>query len=336
MSRGAIQVHRLLSLFLVPIVLVLAIAVAQRVKERAASQPGAPTGEQASTATTVSDPDWLPPSWLPRTEGLALAGLDARGPTQGPRVRSRSAFVYDVDGGRVLFEQRADELRPIASLTKVVSALTLVANGGDLDREVCIGAEHYPTRSGARSRLSTGDCAEGHDLLAAALIASDNRAAYGLAALADLDVDEFVAGMNDVARELGMSRSSFSDPSGLEDDNLSTARDLARATVALAALPEVAQLTSAPTWDLARSRSGPRRLSSTNQLLAWPDLDVVAAKTGYTDTARYCFTTLVQTTRGDRVVMTFLGAEGEQTRWADVRRVLTWLGGQDLRLQDFR
>ena len=339
--------RRLIALFLVPNALVLMLALSIRAEPaaeavsqqfeaaRAAAPPvGALRGAMvmpmhAAAAAELGPfarvPDWHPPEWLGGAEADALAGLSVGGPRKGPSVRSRSVMVYDVDAEEVLFEKRADDRRPIASLTKVVSALTMFAAGGDLEREVCIGAEQYPTRNGARSRLSTGDCAQGRDLLGAALVASDNRAAYSLAAVAGLGIDDFVARMNEVSGELLMADSSFTEPSGLEDENLSTARDLARATIALASVPELAIAASAPWWDLARSQRSTRRLFSTNKLLGQGGLDFAAAKTGYTDTARYCFTAMVETASGRRIVMTFLGAEGKQTRWADARRVLDWV-----------
>lgn len=276
---------------------------------------------------------WVAPAWIPVQEDLdALAhGMDQRGPERGPVVRSRAAFVYDLDANRVLFERNADVVRPVASLTKMVSSLAVVRSAeGDasarLDRSFCITAAQYPTRNGATSRLSTGDCVQGWDVLGAALVASDNRGAFGLATVAGMDVDPFVEEMNRVSAELHMDRSSWSDPSGLEDENLSTARDMARATVAVASHPTLSMVSTAPSWDLHRAnRDNARRLFSTNHFIDRSDLEFLAAKTGYTDTARYCFSTVLRTARGQRLAVTLLGAEGKQTRWADLERILNWV-----------
>jgi D-alanyl-D-alanine endopeptidase (penicillin-binding protein 7) len=288
----------------------------------------------ASTAAVAPAPvarreatGWLRPDWFPDTPDIeAIPAMDARGPTEGPPVRSRAAFVYDLDAGVTLFEKNADVVRPVASLTKLVSALALTSTGASLDNGFCVGAAQYPTRSGATSRLSTGDCLTGWDSLGAALVASDNRGAYGLAAVAGLDVDEFVGRMNDVSEQLGMASSTWSDPSGLEDENLSTARDIARATVAVAAHPVLSMVATAPFWDLHReNRESARRLFSTARIVGREDIELLAAKTGYTDTARYCFSTVVRTDDGRRVVISLLGGEGKLTRWADVDRILSWL-----------
>lgn len=287
------------------------------------------TGPQDAYVATFEDgPVWHRPTWFPDVTDVEAVGYmsgPARG-GRGPALRSRSVFVYDLDAGEVLVDKNADVVRPVASLTKLVSSLALMSAEPNLDTELCVGAAQYPTRSGARSRLSTGDCVGGWDVLGAALVASDNRAAYALAAVADLDMDDFVAQMNQVSADLGMDHSSWSDPSGLEDENLSTARDIARATVAVAAHPVLAPVATAPYWDLYRSNKGaPRRLFTTDRLSGREDITVLAAKTGYTDTARYCFSTVVQTRDGRRLVITLLGAEGKLSRWADVDRILGWV-----------
>jgi len=285
-------------------------------RERLATPPPAPV-----------ETDWVTPDWYPEGTFVdALPGLAKHGPRRGPTVRTASAIVYDIDAGEVLFERNADDTRPVASLTKLVSSLALMSNNPDLDTWLCIGPQHYPTRSGARSRLSTGDCLQGWDVLGGALVASDNRAAYALTTVSGLDMDFFVQRMNEVAADLEMESSSFSDPSGLEDENLSTARDLARATLAVAAHPVLSEVASAPWWDVYRAEHPARRLFTTNHLVGREDLAFQAAKTGYTDTARYCFSTVFETRTGRHLLITLLGAEGKATRWADVGRILSWLG----------
>ncbi len=286
------------------------------------------TAPPVQTVAPLAGPSaWRRPTWFPDVEDVdAVADMGAPARYgRGPMLRSRSAFVYDLDANEVLVDKNADVVRPVASLTKLVSSLAMVSEEPNLETELCVSAAQYPTRSGARSRLSTGDCTTGWDVLGAALVASDNRAAYALAAVSGLDMDAFVARMDSVSAELDMDRSSWSDPSGLEDENLSTARDIARATVAVASHPVLAPIATAPYWDLHRTNHAPRRLFTTDRLSGRDDLDILAAKTGYTDTARYCFSTLVQLEDGTRVVISLLGAEGKQTRWADINRVLSWL-----------
>lgn len=286
---------------------------------------------QADLGTPGSAVDvlgWAPPAWHPDDEMLeALPGMDEIGPRRGLRLRSSSAFVYDVDAGEVLYERAADDRRPVASLTKFVTALSLSTTEVDLDEMICVTELFWPSRSGARSRLSTGECYTGWDLLGAALVASDNRAAYGLGVESGLDYYDFIWRMDAVSADLGMTQSTWADPSGLEDDNLSTARDMTKAALAVASHPTLSIPASSRTWTTEKVIEigiGPRvrTLNTTNRASGRSDVEWLAAKTGYTDTARYCFTGIFQTVEGRTVGVTLLGANRSRDRWSDLDRVI--------------
>jgi D-alanyl-D-alanine endopeptidase (penicillin-binding protein 7) len=270
------------------------------------------------------------PAWFPADDIAALAVLDqlSDGParTGGPlRLASRAAFVWDLDAGRLLLSKNADDMRPVASLTKVVAALTVSSLDADLDAPVCLDGTTRSGWPGAASKLKRGACVSGWDLLGAALVKSDNGAAYALPHVADTPHYVFVARMNSVARELAMDQSAFADPSGADDDNLSTARDMTRAIIALAEHPELGPIASAPSWLLEDQAEGTtRQLITTNELIGRADTDILAAKTGYTDTARYCFTGVFRLANGRTVAVTTLGAGRNRDRWADLRAILAW------------
>jgi D-alanyl-D-alanine endopeptidase (penicillin-binding protein 7) len=307
----------------------LAVSLAALTAWVALSPTDGALAEYAAFQPRLVPPRWAPPDWLPDSEDLwALEQMGGAARARSPRLRSTAAFVFDVDEGAVLLERNADVVVPVASITKFVSALAMVSTEHDLDRTICIGPEHYPTRSGAFSKLSTGDCIQGWDALGAALVASDNRGAYALASAAGLGVDDLVDRMNEVSVDLGMSLSSWTDPSGLEDENLSTARDIARATLAVASEPVLSEVASAPFWDVHYTDRPTRRRHSTNRLAERSDLEVLAAKTGYTDTAGYCYSTAVRLASGRRVVITLLGAHRNRDRWADVNTLLRWIEAQ--------
>lgn len=274
---------------------------------------------------------WTAPAWFPEATHERLLSLDhiGDGPANhGPRMRlhSKAAFVYDLDTGEVLLSKAADERRPVASLTKLVSGLTVASEAPELDDTICLDTSMRPSWPGAVTRLRTGTCATGWDLLGAALVRSDNGAAYALPAVAQLHHSHFVVRMNGVASELGMSLSTFSDPSGVEDDNLSTARDMTRAVVAASLHPTVQTVASAPYWDVFdQTRERRRRLLTTNKLISRRNTEVVAAKTGYTDTARHCFAGVFELDDGRRVAVTTLGAWSSRRRWRDVRALLSWV-----------
>ena len=284
-----------------------------------------------SVPEEVGQGPWSPPSWFPEAAREDLWALDGMGGhaapgSSGPKVHAYSAFVYDVDSGVVLFEKHADERRPAASLTKVLSSLTALSESPDLGREICIDPSQWPGWPGAHSYLNTGTCMTGWDLLGAALVASDNRAAFAFASISGLPFSPFVSRMNDVAADLGMDQSSFVDPAGVGDNNLSTARDMSRAILAASLHPVLGPVASAPSWDISETRRvHSRRLFSTNRMAAQENLEFLAAKTGYTDTARYCFSAVVRTESGRRVALAVLGAPNIRTRWADVRRIVDWV-----------
>ena len=271
-----------------------------------------------------------PPAWFPSEQRLALTMLDDIGgaPSRTDlqlRLNSRAVFVWDLDANRALLARRADDRRPVASLTKVMSALTTVSEGADLDAQVCLDLSSRPSWPGAGSKIRKGTCTSGWDLLGAALVRSDNGAAYALPEVAGLPHYAFVARMNAVARELAMDQSTWSDPSGAEDDNLSTARDMTRAIIAASLHPDLGPVASAPSWLLEDQTQGKtRRLNTTNSLIGRENTDILAAKTGYTDTARYCFTGVFRLANGRTIAVTTLGAGRNRDRWADLRSILAW------------
>ncbi len=270
---------------------------------------------------------WTPPAWFPAetAERLwVLEELEGDGAPTGPRVRSEAAIVADLDRGEILWSRDADSPRSIASLTKVFSSLALAAADPGLerlDRPVCVGPEQWPSRPGARSKFSTGECHRGWEYLGGALVASDNRGAFSLPAVAGEDFHDFVGRMTSVSRELRARDVSFSDPAGLEDENTATARDVLKGVVALAAHPDLAAVASAQEWRIEGDR-GPRVLHTTNKLV--DRYDTLAAKTGYTDTARYCFATVVQTDSGRTLASVVLGAPNSNARFQDTVAMLSW------------
>ncbi|MEZ4319679.1 MAG: serine hydrolase [Myxococcota bacterium] len=267
---------------------------------------------------------WTPPTWFP-AEGAdalwVLPELDGA-PThdRGPRVRARAAIVADLDTGEVLWAQRPDDALPVASLTKTVAALALASTEPDLQQTLCVTEDLWPSRSGARSRFVTGACHTGWEYLGAALVASDNRGAMGLAGLSGLEYHAFVEQMETAGAQLGL-KARWADPAGLEDENLASARDMLKAIVAVSAHPDLSLAASARTWKIDRD-DGRRWLNTTNRLIdRW---ETLAAKTGYTSTARYCFSQVVQTRTGRTLATVVLGSPTMASRFADSRAMVDW------------
>ena len=275
--------------------------------------------------------DWVPPVWFPeetRDELWVLGHLDGEPlHSWGPEVMAHGGILADLDAGEVLWARDPDGLRGMASVTKLFTGLALVSRHDlDLTRETCVDYEQWPSRPGARSKFETGDCHTGWEYLGAAMVASDNRGAYALPDVAGVEYFSFLQRMEQVAHDLGAEHVEFGDPAGLEDENRASPRAVLKAVVAAAHHPTLSTVASAPTWHIEPER-GDRRLYSTNRILMahGHEYDTLAAKTGYTDTARYCFATVVRSRRTGRTYgAVILGSPHGYTRWRDVRSMLSW------------
>jgi D-alanyl-D-alanine endopeptidase (penicillin-binding protein 7) len=259
----------------------------------------------------------------------ALAGsasADGSGDSRDshPTVKSRAAVVLDAATGAELYAKHADEVRPIASTTKIFVAMAVRRKGLDLGGWTQINrVDAAEAKGGARTRLELGESFRNKDLLRAMLIASDNRAPTALGRAAGMDPDALVDAMNGVAKRLKLKHTHFTDPSGLHG-NTSTAREMA---IALRAALEDGVLREIMGEDhyQVRSKDGLEiYYGTTNRPLAAKRFDVIGGKTGYTEKAGYCYITEARFDTKS-VVMSFLGADEKQTRFADFDRVAEWL-----------
>jgi D-alanyl-D-alanine endopeptidase (penicillin-binding protein 7) len=243
-----------------------------------------------------------------------------------PEVKSRAAIVIDAESGAEIFGKDADEIRAIASTTKIFVAMAVRKKGLDLDGWTKITrADARSARGGSRTRLDVGETFSNKDLLRAMLMASDNRAPTALGRAAGMTPEQLVAAMNRVAKHLHLKRTKFTDPTGLRG-NVSTAREMA---IALRAALEDDVLRSIMNddFEVVVAKDGKPKIAygSTNRPLVVGKYDVIGGKTGFTNAAGYCYITAAKL--GDReYVMSFLGAEGKLTRFADFNRVAEWIG----------
>jgi D-alanyl-D-alanine endopeptidase (penicillin-binding protein 7) len=241
-----------------------------------------------------------------------------------PSIQSRSAIVLDATTGKVLFGKDADEVRPIASTTKIFVAMA-VRKHLDLDgwTEITRVDARYAA-GGARTRLDIGQKFRNKDLLRAMLIASDNRAPTALGRAVGMSPEDLVAAMNTIAAHLHLKHTKFTDPTGLRG-NVSTAREMASALRATLDDDVLRSIMGQDSADIvSKDRYSRIHYSSTNQPLIVGKWGVTGGKTGYTHSAGYCFITGVKF--DDReVVMAFLGASGKLTRFDDFNRIARWL-----------
>lgn len=260
-------------------------------------------------------------AWLSAPQASAEAGQ-----TSVPvELKSRNAVVIDGETGAELYGKSADEIRPIASTTKIFVALAVRKAELDLDGWTEIRRDDANlAKGGARTRLDIGQTFRNRDLLRAMLLASDNRAPNALGRAVGLDTAGLVKAMNGVAKSLKLTKTRFTDPSGLRG-NVSTARELALALRAALEDPVLRQIMGEDDVEIvSKSKYAKLRYRTTNQPLAAKKRAVIGGKTGYTRAAGYCFVTGARVA-GREVVLAFLGADGKLTRFADFERAMAWM-----------
>lgn len=242
-----------------------------------------------------------------------------------PEVKSKAAIVIDAESGAEIFGKDADEIRAIASTTKIFVAMAVRKKGLDLDAWTTITrADARSARGGSRTRLDVGNTFTNKDLLRAMLMASDNRAPTALGRAAGMTPDQLVAAMNGIAKDLHLKRTKFTDPTGLRG-NVSTAREMAIALRAVLEDDVLRAIMNDP-FETVVAKGGRHKIGygSTNQPLVIGKYDVIGGKTGYTEAAGYCYITAVKF--GEReYVMSFFGADGKGVRFADFNRVAAWI-----------
>jgi D-alanyl-D-alanine endopeptidase (penicillin-binding protein 7) len=240
-------------------------------------------------------------------------------------LRSDAALVLDADQDRVLYELRADEPRPVASLTKLMTAIVVLDAGLPPDEAITITEQDRDRLRDSRSRLRIGSMWSRHDLLVAALASSDNRAASALARSYPGGSPAFIAAMNAKAAALGMTRTHFADAAGLRNENVSTARDLTVLEHAAEGYSLVSTITTTPEhWlhDLRRDRY--LHMINTNRLVRNGRWRIALSKTGFTSEAGYCL--LMRTAVGSRdVVIVLLNSRGSLSKYGDSHRIRDWL-----------
>jgi serine-type D-Ala-D-Ala endopeptidase (penicillin-binding protein 7) len=247
----------------------------------------------------------------------------ARAALAEPALRSSAALVLDATHSSVLYSRRSDVALPIASITKLMTALVIMDAAQPLDEPLEITAGDRSTGKGSASRLLPGTRLTRGDLMHLALMASENRAAHALGRNYPGGVAACVDAMNAKARELGMTSAHFVEPTGLSDENVASPEDLSKLVIAAAKVPQIREYStdSAYVVQIGRRRV---RFGNTDSLVSRPDWNIVVQKTGYISQAGRCL--VMQTVIEDRtVVIVLLNSFGKHTRVADARRIRRWV-----------
>ncbi len=255
-----------------------------------------------------------------------LGGLLSAASPQGPSrlsLKSASALVLDQSTGQALVEKQAGAVVPIASLTKLMTAMVLLDAHLDPREMLTITNDDKDLLRHSRSRLPVGTRLPREQALLLALLASENRAAHALGRTFPGGLPAFVQAMNAKAKELGLSGAHFEDPSGLSSGNVATAWDLARILDAAYHYPEIRDFS---TRAEATVHSGRRSIQfpNTNALVRNPRWNIGLSKTGYIEEAGRCL--VMQAMLANRpVLVILLDSWGKYSRLGDANRIKQWL-----------
>jgi D-alanyl-D-alanine endopeptidase (penicillin-binding protein 7) len=241
-----------------------------------------------------------------------------------PKLGSAFAVIYDEQGQRPLYTKNADKIVPIASITKLMTAMVILDAKLPLDEPISIEAEDRDRLKGTRSRMSNGMTLTRGELLKLALMASENRAAAALARTYPGGTQVVLAMMNAKARELGMDSTRFFDPTGLHSDNVSTAQDLVKMVMAAQSYELIHQYTTSPSHVVNVDGRRSIRFSNTNPLVRNASWDIGLSKTGYISEAGRCLVMQARIMQRP-VVIVLLDSWGKRTRVGDANRVKQWM-----------
>ena len=240
-----------------------------------------------------------------------------------PALRSSAALVLDLTNSSVLYARHSDVALPIASITKLMTALVVMEAGQSLDEMLAVSGDDRSLGKGSASRLSPGTTLSRGELMHLALMASENRAAHALGRNYPGGVEACVIAMNAKARELGMTSAHFVEPTGLSDENVASPEDLAKLVMAAAKVAAIRDYSTDSDFSVRIGRHMVR-FRNTDSLVSNPDWNIVVQKTGYIHEAGRCL--VMQTVIEERpVVIVLLNSFGKRTRVADARRVRRWV-----------
>jgi D-alanyl-D-alanine endopeptidase (penicillin-binding protein 7) len=238
-------------------------------------------------------------------------------------VRSSSVIVLDAVDSSVLYAKQAQSPLPIASITKLMTALVVLDAGQPMDEMIELTTADRRLERSSASRLAIGSKISRGDLLHLALMSSENRAAHAVARAYPGGLPACIKAMNAKARALGMKTARFTDPTGLSSGNVSSASDLAKLVAAAAADPTIRTYSTSTSHTVAIGRQL-LEFRNTNSLVNKADWDVMVQKTGYTSDAGQCL--VMKTVIRERpVLIVLLNSFGKYTRVADVRRIRKWM-----------
>jgi D-alanyl-D-alanine endopeptidase (penicillin-binding protein 7) len=252
------------------------------------------------------------------------AGIERANYGKLPKLGSAIAMIYDEQTGQPVYSKNVNSVVPIASITKLMTAMVILDAKLPLDEPITITREDRDRLKGTKSRLKQGMTLSRGDLLTLALMASENRAASALARTYPGGMPVLVAMMNAKARELGMEDSSFQDPTGLTSENVSTAQDLVKMVLAAQNYEPIQRASTQSRHVVKVNARQSLHFVNTNPLVRNRNWDVGLSKTGYISEAGRCL--VMQAKFSERpTVIVLLDSWGKNTRVGDANRIKSWM-----------
>lgn len=246
-----------------------------------------------------------------------------RSSSNDPNVKARIVLIFDEENQNSLFDKNSEKIVPIASITKLMTAMVTLDAALPLDEVLTVGSEDL--KSTIHSRIKIGTKLTRAELLQLALMSSENRAALTLAKSYPGGLEAFIVAMNDKAEELEMTNTKFFDPTGLDQNNVSTARDLVKMVTAASTYQEIHEYTTTSSHDIDKPGSKkPLQFHNTNPLVSMSEWNIGVSKTGYIRAAGRCL--VMRTVINDRkMVIVILNAKTKYIRVNDAKAIKKWV-----------
>lgn len=249
--------------------------------------------------------------------------VEAQAMMAGPLLSSQSALIMNSKTGEVLYQKNANRVMPIASISKLMSAIVLLDADLNMNELVTITPEEIDRLKGTGSRLSIGTSLPRKELLHLSLMSSENRATHALARTYPGGINAFVAAMNAKAQSLGMSNSRFYEPTGLDYRNVSTAHDLSRLVAAASKYPLIRR-NSTSNYGAVSTASGSLRYKNSNALVREGGWNIELQKTGYIREAGRSMVVKANV-QNQPITIVLLNSPSSTTRVNDARKIESWM-----------
>lgn len=242
-----------------------------------------------------------------------------------PGIKSLAALIVNIQNDQVFYGKNADKVLPIASITKLMTAMVILDARLPADEMITINKADIDKLKNTSSRLPVGNSYARHELLRLALMSSENRAAAALGRAYPGGVQAFIHAMNIKAKQIGMTSSRFVDPTGLSSHNVATARDLVKLVAAANNYLTIRNFSTTPQHVVAPvKKHGQLQFTNSNSLVRSQNWEIDVSKTGYLSEAGRCLVMQAKIS-GQPIIIVLLNSWGKNTRIGDANRIRKWL-----------